>query len=268
MNPHGMFENGHRKREYTGRDVLPLSGRLIPEFDKRRSIKDMLSRAGSFPKKSPTPSQESSDISGPVGAVSSLPGVNDNGKENVTGIPLKRSSGVLSSSAAAASRQAPAKRTKTTGKSSTGSATLPGQKSLKGFFKSQNTAPASDTARDNDRKPATTATTATTTTTTTTTTTPAATTSTARDDDCPAGDSKTAPRVDRTASKENWTRLFTKSPPRCEGHEEPCISLTTKKAGINCGRQFWICARPVGPSGNKEKGTQWRCSTFIWASDW
>ena len=28
------------------------------------------------------------------------------------------------------------------------------------------------------------------------------------------------------------------------------------------------CHRPIGPSGQKESGTQWRCGTFIWASDW
>jgi AP endonuclease-2 len=44
--------------------------------------------------------------------------------------------------------------------------------------------------------------------------------------------------------------------------------LTTKKPGMNRGRSFWICPRPLGPSGEKERGTQWRCSTFIWASDW
>ncbi|KAF8470118.1 Endonuclease/exonuclease/phosphatase [Kalaharituber pfeilii] len=45
-------------------------------------------------------------------------------------------------------------------------------------------------------------------------------------------------------SKESWLRLFTKKqPPRCEGHGEPCKMLTTKKAGQNCGRAFWICAR-------------------------
>ena len=75
--------------------------------------------------------------------------------------------------------------------------------------------------------------------------------------------------IDPIASKEDWSKLFSKKPPpKCESHQEPCISLTTKKPGINCGRAFWICPRPLGPSGNKEKGTQWRCATFIWASDW
>ena len=75
--------------------------------------------------------------------------------------------------------------------------------------------------------------------------------------------------IDPEASKESWTKLFSrKPPPRCEGHAEPCVSYTTKKAGMNFGRQFWTCPRPIGPSGNKERGTPWRCGTFIWASDW
>lgn len=49
---------------------------------------------------------------------------------------------------------------------------------------------------------------------------------------------------DPIVSKEGWNRLFTKKgPPRCEDHGEPCILLTTKKAGINCGRAFFICPR-------------------------
>lgn len=75
--------------------------------------------------------------------------------------------------------------------------------------------------------------------------------------------------IDPIVSKQDWGKLFTKKPvPKCDGHQEPCISLTTKKPGMNQGRAFWICPRPLGPSGEKEKGTQWRCATFIWSSDW
>lgn len=74
---------------------------------------------------------------------------------------------------------------------------------------------------------------------------------------------------DPVESKESWSKLFTKpAAPRCEGHGEPCISLLTKKPGMNLGRSFWMCPRPLGPSGAKEKNTQWRCQTFIWCSDW
>ena len=74
---------------------------------------------------------------------------------------------------------------------------------------------------------------------------------------------------DPIQSKESWSKLFTKPvAPRCEGHDEPCITLLTKKPGMNLGRSFWMCPRPLGPSGAKEKNTQWRCQTFIWCSDW
>ena len=74
---------------------------------------------------------------------------------------------------------------------------------------------------------------------------------------------------DPIISKESWSKLFTKPvAPRCESHNEPCISMLTKKQGMNLGRSFWMCSRPLGPSGMKEKNTQWRCGTFIWCSDW
>lgn len=74
---------------------------------------------------------------------------------------------------------------------------------------------------------------------------------------------------DPIVSKESWTTLFRKpAAPLCEGHGEPCKSMLTRKKGENQGRSFWMCARPLGPSGAKETGTQWRCKTFIWSSDW
>lgn len=74
---------------------------------------------------------------------------------------------------------------------------------------------------------------------------------------------------DPIESKESWSKLFTRpAAPRCEGHDEPCITLLTKKPGMNLGRSFWMCPRPLGPSGAKERNTQWRCQTFIWCSDW
>ena len=69
--------------------------------------------------------------------------------------------------------------------------------------------------------------------------------------------------------REKWSRLFSKPvAPLCESHSEPCKSMLARKPGINCGRSFWMCARPLGPSGAKERGTQWRCPTFVWCSEW
>jgi AP endonuclease-2 len=45
----GMFKNGVRQREWTIKDLLPTSAKLIPEFDRRRSIRDMFSKKPSLP---------------------------------------------------------------------------------------------------------------------------------------------------------------------------------------------------------------------------
>ncbi|KAF8416273.1 DNA lyase Apn2, partial [Tirmania nivea] len=71
---------------------------------------------------------------------------------------------------------------------------------------------------------------------------------------------------DPIEAKEKWNKLFTrKLPPRCDGHGEPAKWLVTKKKGVNCGRGFWVCARPVGPEGEQK---EWRCNFFMWGSDW
>lgn len=52
--------------------------------------------------------------------------------------------------------------------------------------------------------------------------------------------------VDPIVSKESWGKLFSKPVlPRCEGHNEPCKTMKTRKPGFNCGRDFWMCARYV-----------------------
>ncbi|XP_063287569.1 DNA-(apurinic or apyrimidinic site) endonuclease 2 [Pelobates fuscus] len=51
-------------------------------------------------------------------------------------------------------------------------------------------------------------------------------------------------------------------PPNCKGHGEPCVLRTVKKAGPNCGRQFYTCARPDGHSSNPQA----RCNFFLWVN--
>jgi AP endonuclease 2 len=46
------------------------------------------------------------------------------------------------------------------------------------------------------------------------------------------------------------------------------LSPRLKLTGYHIGRSFYICPRPLGPSGEKEKNSEWRCGTFIWSSDW
>lgn len=50
MNPPGMFHDGKRVQNWDSKDILPLSAKLIPEFDRRRNIRDMFTKtaAGSL----------------------------------------------------------------------------------------------------------------------------------------------------------------------------------------------------------------------------
>ncbi|CAK97103.1 uncharacterized protein An11g10190 [Aspergillus niger] len=196
MNPPGMFENGERRQEYTAKYLLPTSGRLIPEFDKRRSIKDMFTRRPSnapqsSPASTPTLSRANSTIQ------SREHPTNDHG---VCAMRLPASPSKIVSSAESKA------------------------------LDEEQTAAVVTTDSIKETNP------------------PVSTTS-----DTPTDDDTF---VDPIASKEDWSKLFSKKrAPLCEGHQEPCISLTTKKPGINCGRSFWICPRPLGPSGNKEKAS-------------
>ncbi|ETI26859.1 exodeoxyribonuclease III [Cladophialophora carrionii CBS 160.54] len=69
-------------------------------------------------------------------------------------------------------------------------------------------------------------------------------------------------------TKDSWRKLLAPPvAPLCD-HNEPCKKDTVKKPHLNAGRMFWVCARPVGPSGKNESGTVWSCKTFFWHSDW
>ncbi|KAL8826782.1 MAG: hypothetical protein Q9191_003581 [Dirinaria sp. TL-2023a] len=329
MNPEGMFSKGQRQRQYLTKDILPLSGKLIPEFDGRRSIRDMftskLSRQRSTTDEHPvTTAKPSSTSPAPdkVEMASSQPNtiatapLSATGESSVGTAP-SASTGKKRSSADTPSNK-PLKRSKSASTAAAPPAPGKGQQSLKGFFKPKATtsndasptvieeaatrgaesnnggpvspklqpaAPILERPMDElvaELSPAIPAA-------ATTTTSPIARSSQAGKSDAPppshtttspsaaanksaaaaAAKTESPPIHDPIASKESWSKLFTKPvAPRCEGHDEPCITLLTKKSGINCGRSFWMCARPLGPSGAKESNTQWRCHTFIWCSDW
>ncbi|KAK6496426.1 Class II abasic (AP) endonuclease [Arthrobotrys musiformis] len=75
--------------------------------------------------------------------------------------------------------------------------------------------------------------------------------------------------IDPAESRASWGKLFAKpSAPLCDGHSEPAKKMQTRKPGVNNGRWFWMCARPVGPSGPKERSgrsnDEWRCNYFKW----
>lgn len=268
VNPSGVFDQGVRKQEWSTKFLLPMSGKLIQEFDKRQSIRDMFTRTPSLPKSksvvdvnatngftmlppqtsaaavptTPTLSQDD-DASSVSTSISNTPGTakTANGKR-----PAKPSESVTS-----------AKRTKT---AQQGKPILPGkgQQSLKGFFSAKTPAPEVAKADNPPTEPSLDETVE----------------STTMQAEASISATITAPSPaleDEAASfatKQTWGKLFSRPvAPRCE-HGEPCKTMLTKKPGVNCGRSFWMCNRPLGPSGKQEKGTQWRCSTFIWASDW
>ncbi|KKK24917.1 hypothetical protein ARAM_000121 [Aspergillus rambellii] len=271
MNPSGVFENGKRLEEYSPKLLLPLSGRLIPEFDKRRSIKDMFMRKPS----SVTP-KSSSTTSHPPSTKEKAPSV-----KNMESPPTKSPCSVSAPlSETAQSKGTVRKRSDKTELPSVKRSkpmitqSTSGQSSLKGFFKPKST-PVSETqtsSRSENGSASGEAIEPLSADSTTSTIQPEAEEQAVNLKDeinSPVTSQEETPFIDPIVSKEDWSKLFTrKPPPKCEGHDEPCVSLKTKKPGINCGRSFWICPRPLGPSGNKERGTGWRCSTFIWASDW
>ena len=294
MNPPGAFKDGERQQEYSSLWMLPGSGRLLPEFDidKRRSIKDMFARK-------PTPSlSRSSSMAAAIDKTTvaqntetSAPQIPTPSEES-SNLPTHNPSQSSNTLSRKRSQPLPAtsvKRSKSTATAAASTA-VPGQKTLKGFFKSKpvggsastkpstdspkSSAPYGDNGTSSPTKPSADPTLLTHTTGTTSHTleptadTEISTPGTGSTYPSP-GKYQTDTVFDPIVSKEDWSKLFTKKPaPRCESHQEPCVSLTTKKPGMNRGRAFWICPRPLGPSGEKEKGTQWRCPTFIWASDW
>lgn len=313
MNPEGMFKDGQRQREWSQKDCLPTSAKLIPEFDRRQSIKDMFFKK-STPSTTPklaTPAADGQDAfdlanasSITLTAAAAIP-------ETASFAPSPKQS--LSQSTAAepalsqtsplpkrrAERPAlstrPPKKVKAALIKQPSSKTGPGpsQSTLMGFFKPKTptaTLGPAPISGDN-HSPATIAE-------TTTRTEPSAAQgsrpkSPSQPDDIEEWDEdsleqqKTSPTTHKAASaaakedegkrkpvfnpiqnKESWSKLLGKRVvPKCE-HGEDCQSLVTKKPGINCGRSFYMCARPLGPSGDKETGTEFRCKTFIWSSDW
>jgi AP endonuclease-2 len=270
MNPPSMFAQGTRIRDWQRSDLLPLSAKLLPNFDRRRNIRDMFSKKPAPSSANRAQTTEATDPYDPKLAAANV--------ETSSTAPSARQQiecqttealaigAVVSSSPV--KRPAPAMpsmaRRKKRGKNEP-VITAPGQMTLKGFF-----TPASVAVSRNGLAP--------------------------KLDDAdvespslhPSSSNAATPsgivaerntqtdaatqdpeRVfDPVESKDQWSKLLRKpEAPRCE-HDEPCISLVTKKPGVNCGRSFYICPRPLGPSGEKEKDSEWRCATFIWSSDW
>lgn len=306
MNAPGIFANGKRQREYSAAcDPLPLSGKLIPEFFGRRNIRDMFARKPSLQQSYSTDvsSKEAHDSDTKVANEKSpdkdlfIP-IPANAPVLSATIPLNPANSPAVAGKKRLTAEAPPSRNSKRSKSGSTAVAPPatgkGQQSLKGFFKSKATPiietqeavesqrhgsvdaptlePAAEILESNQSQATYDG----------AASLPSSTNSTPRNASTPArmnrvNSNSTSPLSARNndnvhdpiESKESWSKLFTKPmAPRCEGHGEPCIMLLTKKPGMNLGRSFWMCPRPLGPTGSKEKNTQWRCQTFIWCSDW
>ena len=305
MNPAGMFFGGARQREYsTINDPLPMSGRLIPEFFGRRNIRDMFARKPllQVPQHSSVTSNESEFIS--EGAIArSLMGNEIPATLEGTQVIIAPVSVHIQSSPKTTGKkrfviEAPksksSKRAKFTSTTAMHSSIGKGQQSLEGFFKPKSAASSHKLTDVNDEQephdatvhsqslrldaplnlvPSPTEFPIHTKDSSHLCESDNSTLPAANDGEFMQNSALSLPRNDSVhdpiESKESWSKLFTKPvAPRCEGHDEACITLVTKKPGMNLGRSFWMCPRPLGPSGAKEKNTQWRCQTFMWCSDW
>ncbi|KAE9370564.1 DNA lyase-like protein [Stipitochalara longipes BDJ] len=317
----GMFKGGVRQREWSTKDLLPLSAKLIPEFDRRRSIRDMFSKKPSLPRgqssleskiashdqegklsipagdntiSGETGTENMRDSQAPHSALDEIPEAAPSSKIAIhtTDSSTTTKSASFSVDSHTTSMPSPAKpstkrsseppgtaRPQKRGKSNSSSKSTStahnaqlgkGQSSLMGFFKPKaaqlDGASDSQSTFDNESDNVSLA--------ASDRSTPAPSMSdsiSVNEGDSPnqafnLADQKSV--VDPIVAKESWSKLLGKRVvPRCE-HNEPCVSFITKKPGVNCGRSFYMCPRPLGPSGQKEKNTQWRCGTFIWSSDW
>nr|POE62526.1 dna-(apurinic or apyrimidinic site) lyase 2 [Quercus suber] len=288
----GTFDNGVRQKDWTVQSAPAFSARRLPEFDKRRTIKSMFA-APTLKKAQSTAAEQieresHGDVQDPPLGANSSSFVSSQAVSIISTqspSPLKRNSPSVTNKTQATKRLKQADAPSTSAK---------GQQSLKGFFHKRPSAieppsvgPSQSTTdstpddshpkisdgsrshRPNSQlvRP----------------TTPPPPPSTIKSNplDPAASPSSSAASpilspsqihsqiVAAEQTQRSWSTLFARPvAPLCESHTEPCKTMQTKKKGSNQGRSFWMCARPLGPSGQKEMGTQWRCGTFIWCSDW
>ncbi|KAI1181721.1 DNA lyase [Nemania serpens] len=274
MNPSGVFRNGNRLREWSTKDLLPLSAKLIPEFDRRQSIKDMFFKKSVTHKSVSAPSQESSSSQVGDSEITAASGSSTITPDRANPIPPaatapstsdSSSGGLKRTTSVSASPNKPQKKARA---GLNREPSMKGQSSLTGFFKPKGANKETKKPNDIIMPP------------------PGGIDGTTEietgytrteleflkaDINESEGDATFASAenvFDPIQAKESWSKLLGKRiVPKCE-HGEDCISLVTKKSGMNRGRAFFICPRPLGPSGEKEKGTEWRCGTFIWSSEW
>jgi AP endonuclease-2 len=278
MNPSKMFINGKRMRDHNAKDLPSFSARLMPEFDKRRNIRDMFQRHASvcsqaLPSQSPNVLGDSQPVAlNSENSSTRILALHCSSKDQK---PTPGPSSVKRTISASPVTAPARKRSKVASSTASSSNVQKGQRTLQGFFQKKSQSSALGTTDDirnqrentppqgvqlassqisptatmpsHSRTPSVSSPTA---------LKPGiAASPTGAEDYMPSPGAKDKPRStspagsdvhDPIVAKEGWTKLFTKKqPPRCEDHDEPCTLFQTKKKGINSGRSFWICARYV-----------------------
>ena len=269
VNPPDMVREGRRLRDWAQKDLLPMSARLIPEFDGRRSIRDMFTKAAPTTIAKEQPQSKSSQSADSAAGSQITTPVEDNSPAVIQPRPAVTISDIdacmdttivkpsVTPKRTAEPTDIPSRASKKAKPSSDPSKRkiAPGQKTLQGFFKRGNI-PATSVGGPHEvngpvlqppfapslspiqgaakqtralQEPRPTA--------TTPTSSPHRSASGAGQEypasaSAPASGDKV---FDPIEAKESWSRLLRKRVvPRCE-HNEPCISLLTKKPGVNCG---------------------------------
>ena len=155
MNKPGTFIDGERMKEYAVKDIPAFSGKLLPEFDKRRNIKDMFGNKPSLQHAQSSLASESTDVplkAQPEEAVKSdatrdpaidtIKAVQGSIPQTPPGSQTQPSRTTSPEKKRKASETTPAssKRAKTNAKAINEKAIDKGQQSLKGFFASKSSA--------------------------------------------------------------------------------------------------------------------------------
>lgn len=259
MNLSNMFRDGQRVRNWEQRDALALSAKLIPEFDRRRNIRDMFTRkasqtysqmennAGQSPRNGATgtgfdtATSAGTTVNSASGSectshLRNLEATLTSARGTVSLVPGSRSKRNHGGSTEAGG---PAIK-KSKGSSDVKTKALSGQRTLQGFFKPKtpaaNTAAVAAAMAPAGRSPvpgrALTPPPANDVSLQAQTPSPAISTP---PNTTPIKENFAAKVFDPIEAKESWSKLLGKRiVPKCE-HDEPCISLVTKKPGVNCG---------------------------------
>lgn len=250
MNPEGVFKDGNRLRDWTIKDLLPTSAKLIPEFDRRQSIKDMFFRkppvvAKPSPslicKPSPSEDEQQSDVTSSSAKEPSEPPPQSTPTSSAPSLKKQSSTGLKRTPSTAASASRPQKKAKGT---LTKEPSTKGQSSLMGFFKPK---PTDSPGKSSDAENKSIGMDGTSETDVETeqieVMSSQQTSEDSKDMTIPNTEEKF---IDPIQSKESWQKLMSKRvPPKCE-HGEECTSFVTKKAGANKGKAFFSNHRFLG----------------------